>query len=283
MKILFIATFPAKHYSLYGEKFLESSETTLDKLNGSCEHLLNMEVAIDGLNQITRKENLTYKSIKLIDYYPSLFGRSDFVKDVSVDDESNLDIAGNVGKQIIRWSFKGMMQIHYLNNHKNLYDFIVYIDADTIFTKELNFSDLCEMLPDRTELLSAVFRHDIKKYTETGWIAWNTQHSYYDRWVKRYTEGWKSHIYQNLNEYHDCAIFDWACEQIPSAKYKNLSGGGLHGFNSGILGQFIDHKKGIRKHLGFSFENFPMLNSKFGILVYKIIFNIYVKMKIFKS
>lgn len=283
MKILFIATFPSKHFSLYGRIFLERAEIVLKKLNASNNDFVDMEVSIDGLPDITTTEALRYRNIKLIDYTSSLYARSDFLKNVKVQDVSNLDIAGDVSKQIIRWSYKGMMQIYYLNNFKNIYDYIIYIDADTTFTKEINSNELLELLPGKTELLSAVFRHDIKKYTETGWIAWNTHHSDYHKWVQFYTDGWKSHIYEQLNAYHDCAIFDWACENISDTKYKNLSGGGVHGFNSGILGQFIDHKKGIRKHIGFSYEKLPLLNSKFGSFLYKLIFNIYAKIKILKS
>ena len=64
--------------------------------------------------------------------------------------------------------------------------------------------------------------------------------------------------------------------------YKNLSGGGDHGFNSGLLGEFIDHKKGIRKHLGLSYEKIPGMNTQLGDIVYKIIFGVYIRLKKFK-
>ena len=281
MKILFIATLPARHFTLYGKSFLEKSEEVLTALNASNENFLKMEVSIDHLPQLTSRHIKKYKHIKLIDYYDTLYGRDEFVEQVKVPDETSLDIAGDVSKQIIRWSYKGMMQIYYLKNECQNYDYIIYIDADTTFTKNLLFTDLVKILPDQTELLSAVFRHDINKYTETGWISWNTQHSHYQEWVQIYTEGWKTHIYEVLDAYHDCAIFDWACGKMSNVNYKNLSGGGGHGFNSGILGKFIDHKKGIRKHLGFSYEKLPILNTRFGLIVYKFIFGIYIKVKKF--
>lgn len=283
MKILFIATFPSKHFSLYGKVFLERAEDILNNFNASSNDHIDMEVSIDGLADFSATEKRCFSSIKLIDYTPSLYGRSDFVKNVKVQDQSDLDIAGNVSKQIIRWSFKGMMQIHYLNNFKNIYDYIIYIDADTIFTKELTSNDLTELLPGKGELLSAVFRHDVNKYTETGWIAWNTHHTHFRKWVQLYTEGWETHIYERLNAYHDCAIFDWVCKHYSEVEYKNLSGGGEHGFNSGILGRFIDHKKGIRKHMGFSYEKLPGFNSKFGTFLYKVVLYIFVAVKSFKK
>ena len=266
MKILFIATFPARHFRLYGEQFLKDAE-------------VRMEVSIDHLKSIGEIFTANFECIECIDYHKNLYGRSNFVERVCVPDETHLDIAGDVSKQIIRWSYKGMMQLNYLNNKKDDYDYIIYIDADTKFKKRLSIQDLILLLPNKTEVLSAVFRHDIDKYTETGWIAWNTRNENYLDWVNAYSFGWNTHVYEQLGEYHDCAIFDWACENINYAKYKNLSGGGDHGFNSGILGEFIDHKKGIRKHFGFSFENISGLDSRFGKYLYKIFFGIYIKLK----
>ncbi len=279
MKILFIATFPAKHFNLYGKIFLNQSEKILALLNKANEHIIDMEVSIDDLSTLPKQALQNYKYIKLIDYHPLLYNRHLFVEKVKVPDESNLDIAGDVTKQIIRWSYKGMMQLHYLKNLSNIYECITYIDADTLFKTNLEFGDLLKLIPDQSQLISAVFRHDINKYTETGWISWNTKHSAFADWVQKYSEGWDTHIYEELDDYHDCAIFDWTCSKITDANYKNLSGGGDHGFNSGILGKFIDHKKGIRKHLGFSYENIPALNTKIGKLIYKIIFGLYIKLK----
>ena len=279
MKVLFIATFPARHFLLYGKEFLKTTSLVLKHLNKSDNHHLDMHVSIDDLSQLHPIDTKEYKYVKLIDYKSSLYGRSEFVKNVKVQDETKLDIAGDVARQIIRWSYKGMMQLYYLKEKNKSYDYIIYIDADTKFIRKFSINDLSKLLPANDELLSAVFRHDIKKYTETGWIAWNTQHSRFHDWVQLYSKGWNNHVYESLGAYHDCAIFDWTCKNLNDVKYKNLSGGGDHGFNSGILGRFIDHKKGIRKHLGFSYENIWFFNKRIGHFTYKIIFGIYIKLK----
>ena len=278
MKLLFIATFPAKHYDLYGNNFLKQADEVLNSLNESSDCNARMEVSIDNLTLLPRDLLSDFQNITLIDYLPSLYDRDKFIEGVTVADESHLDIAGDVAKQIIRWSFKGMMQIYYLKREKQNYDRIIYIDADTKFTKTLNFDDVAKFLPNSDEVLSAVFRHDIQKYTETGWIAWNTTNEHFSNWLGYYEKGWNEHIYSALGQFHDCAIFDWACSKVNAAKYKNLSGGGDHGFNAGILGEFIDHKKGIRKHLGFSYENIPGMNTKVGNLLYKICFGVYIRL-----
>ena len=53
---------------------------------------------------------------------------------ISTGVQYDLEFAGDVSKQIIRWSFKGMMQIHHLLQTHSEFDFIIYIDADTVFT-----------------------------------------------------------------------------------------------------------------------------------------------------
>ena len=279
MKIKFIATFPGKHYSLYGKTFLQKSEQILAKLNKGKNAELIMSISIDNLALINETEIHNFKYLKIVDYQPDTYGRSEFVNNVKVYDETDLDIAGDVSKQIIRWSFKGMMQIHHLLQTHSEFDFIIYIDADTVFTKNICLDELLSLLPAEEQILSAVFRGDINKYTETGWIAWNTKHRNFKNWVNLYSDGWNNHIYEKLSAYHDCAIFDWVCAEFPKSDFKNLSGGGDHGFNSGELGKYLDHKKGIRKHFGFSYENITLLDNKIGSLLYKLTFGFYIKLR----
>ena len=137
MRVLFIATFPAKHFQLYGETFIKKSEEVFQELNTLSHHSISMEISIDDLDKINTNTIQNLKYVKLINYHSNLYKRNEFVEQVSVDDESDLDIAGDVAKQIIRWSFKGMMQIHYLKFENQNYDYIIYIDADTQFSKKL--------------------------------------------------------------------------------------------------------------------------------------------------
>jgi hypothetical protein len=279
MKIKFVATFPAKHYDLYGRNFLFQFDKVLKNLRLSSDADIILSVSIDGLNDIKDPKLKQLNYIELIDYKIDTYSRDEFLQGVNVEDQTLLGIAGDVAKQIIRWSFKGMMQLYHLKEAPGNYDYIVYIDADTIFKKNIKFDELLKLLPSEMELISAVFRADIGKYTETGWIAWNVNHVNFKGWVEKYSTGWHDHIYEDLSAYHDCAIFDWACSDFNEKIFKNLSGGGDHGFNSGQLGNFLDHKKGIRKHLGFSYENIPLLNNKIGYIIYKLMFSLYTKLK----
>ena len=278
MQIKFIATFSHKHYGLYGKKFLTTIVQTLDCLNEQSKNSYFLVVAIDGLDQIVELNNFSHPYVELVNYSEETYKRHNFIKGVTVPDESSLDIAGQISRQIIRWSYKGMMQIEHLKMAEQKFDFVVYIDSDTIFKNEIIEKDLLELLPENKHLLSAVFRNDIGKYTETGWIAWNVKHKDYNKWVDLYSKCWNDHIYETLEEYHDCAIFDWTCKHFYTGKFKNLSGGGEHGFNTGPLGNFIDHKKGIRKHLGFSYENITFLNNKVGHFIYKGCLRLYMKL-----
>ena len=135
VKIKFIATFPGKHYSLYGKTFLQKSEQILLQLNKNANAELRMSVSIDNLACINEKELCGFKYLEIVDYKSSTYGRAEFVNSVRVDDETDLDIAGDVSKQIIRWSFKGMMQIYHLLKTNKEFDFVIYIDADTVSQK----------------------------------------------------------------------------------------------------------------------------------------------------
>ena len=69
-------------------------------------------------------------------------------------------------------------------------------------------------------------------------------------WFEKYRSYWENHLYVSLREWHD-EIMDTIREdgaKVPG-DVKNL-GGGLHAFESGLLGGYIDSRRAT-KYLGF--------------------------------
>lgn len=96
-------------------------------------------------------------------------------------------------------------------------------------------------------------------YTETGFVGFDPRHpklaEFMDRYIRCYTDGT---IY-DLRWWHDCGAFDYARERTGIDEH-NLSkfyrhGDSLHVFLYSPLGFYMDHKKGNRKHVGFSKEH----------------------------
>ena len=72
MRVLFIATFPAKHFQLYGETFIKKSEEVFEELNRLSDHSVRMEISIDDLDKIKTNTIQNLKFVKLIDYHLNL-------------------------------------------------------------------------------------------------------------------------------------------------------------------------------------------------------------------
>ena len=247
--VLFVSTFPDSHYKLYGKDFLQS-------FSKNC--TANLVCFVDGIRDLENYNGFS-KNIRVLPYESSITERERFLATLPINDhQSELGILGDISKQIIRWSFKGFAQLHAYYEVSVDYEYLIYIDADTIILQELGEEFLSKILP-KIELLSVIDRQDIGKFTESGFIVWNLKHAMTPEWFEKYRSYWENHLYVSLREWHDCEIMDTIREEMGlrvPGDVKNLGGGGLHAFESGLLGGYIDHKKGYRKYLGFSYERF---------------------------
>lgn len=247
--VLFVSTFPDSHFELYGKDFLRSF---------SIHCSADLVCFVDGVKNWQKYSGFS-ENIKVLPYESCITERELFLANVAVDeDQSQLGILGDISKQIIRWSFKGFAQLHAYYKLSEDYQYLIYMDADTIILQKLGEKFMSKVMP-KMELISVIDRQDIGKFTESGFIIWNLSNPKAQEWFERYDNYWNSHLYVSLREWHDCeimdAIRDDMCLKLPGDIY-NLGGGGLHAFESGVLGEYIDHKKGYRKYLGFSYERF---------------------------
>lgn len=248
-KIAFCCTFPNIHFNLYGKQFLKSYAKHCN---------LPLFCYIDGMEKddYLKYSNLP-SNINILNYEKNCIDREKFLSTLPIiDNESKKGIYGDISKQIVRWSFKGFAQISFFKKYHKKFNFIGYIDSDCVICDDLNDKFFLETLPE-SRLMSCIDRSDINKFTESGFIIWNCNDELLKKWFFRYEEYWQKHLYISLKEWHDCEIIDAIKNElnlILNKKILNLAGSGLHAFETGILGRYIDHKKGFRKFLGFSFE-----------------------------
>lgn len=247
--VLFVSTFPDSHFKLYGKDFLKSFARHCSA---------DLVCFVDGIKERSNYSGFS-ENIRVLPYELAITERELFLATVPIEDnQSELGILGDISKQIIRWSFKGFAQLHAYYRVAVDYEYLIYIDADAIILQDLGEEFLSKVMPEM-ELISVIDRQDIGKFTESGFIVWNLSNAKTQEWFARYSNYWKSHRYVLLREWHDCEIMDAIRDEMGlevPRDIKNLGGGGLHAFESGVLGGYIDHKKGYRKYLGFSYERF---------------------------
>lgn len=140
-----------------------------------------------------------------------------------------------------------------LNGTGIQYDGLIWLDADTITHTRIDDEALARIAP---------MEHDVQflgrsyKYTECGYLFFNTRHDpacrLINRWVQFYTEG----TFRYEAEWHDSWLFDLARRATPGLRGNDLTGhisrrdGGGHPFINCFLGRYMDHYKGdLRKKL----------------------------------
>ena len=153
-----------------------------------------------------------------------------------------------------RFSHKYYAIDHFRQNSDARY--IVWCDADVVATKNIPI-DFLNSLVEEGKLWTRIGRPNV--YPECGFMIWDTQNKYYDRYFQLmkwlYDEG---ALFQ-LEEWHDSYVW-WAAEKyVEKEANGNVSidigdGSSRHPFVTGPLGKYLDHLKGKRKDQGYSPE-----------------------------
>jgi hypothetical protein len=156
-----------------------------------------------------------------------------------------------------RFSYKVYSYTHAILNDNDS-DFIIGIDADSVFYKPIN----------NTWIKNNIFREDCmmtylgrgNQYSECGFLGFNMKHPYTKRYAKEMQNMYTEEKLFKLIEWHDSYIWDHVRIKFESEYgVTNLNigdGGNGHVQARSCLGPIYDHTKGPnRKVEGFSGEN----------------------------
>lgn len=167
---------------------------------------------------------------------------------------ANLEV-NDITYQAVKFSYKVYAQLYELEQARA--EYIIYLDAD-VMTKAPVTHELLETISNENAYVSFLNRPG--KYTETGFIIWNTNHPYHKEWCEQYRSMYDEDKIFEYDAWHDCIAFD-ACT-LPKIQEGVIQGidlsygtGSKHPLVTGPLGAYFDHLKGpSRKATGFSPE-----------------------------
>jgi len=163
-----------------------------------------------------------------------------------------------------RFSYKVYSYTHAILNDTDS-DFIMGIDADSVFHKPINKVWIKENVWHSDCMLTYLGRGS--QYSECGFLGFNMQHPETKNFAKAMQEMYNKDKLFNLIEWHDSYIWDHVRKEFEAkgVKNKNIGDGGKgHVQARSCLGPIYDHTKGSRRKIeGFSGEN-TILSSKRG-------------------
>ena len=151
-------------------------------------------------------------------------------------------------------------------------DWCVWMDADTFVHSTWAYEDFLKQLPDNAWITYVGRGKGSQTWPECGFYGLNLNHPVCHEFLKEFERMYEdaSNGMFLLDEWHDSYIFGHILKiynQFPSHDYSaNMylreakSGGGGHPLINGPLGKWIDHMKGGRKDAGKSQKKDIMVN-----------------------
>ena len=145
--------------------------------------------------------------------------------------------------------------------------YLIWLDSDIKTHKKIPISFLHSLVDD-TRYLSYLGRENISikhlNYSECGFLVFNTEHFIHSQFWRDMMQMYDGGKLFQEKEWHDSYIFDVVRKNLEinsNIKNINISDMGLvdiksedHVFVASVLGKFMDHKKGNRKHNKWSNE-----------------------------
>lgn len=145
--------------------------------------------------------------------------------------------------------------------------YLIWLDSDIKTHKKIPISFLHSLVDD-TSYLSYLGRENISikhlNYSECGFLVFNTEHFIHSQFWRDMMQMYDAGKLFQEKEWHDSYIFDVVRKNLEinsNIKNINISDMGLvdiksedHVFVASVLGKFMDHKKGNRKHNKWSNE-----------------------------
>lgn len=166
----------------------------------------------------------------------------------------DMGTTGNIKFQAAKFARKVYAQLDTLKNSEARY--VWYLDADVATLNPISH-ELLDNLTSTGAYIGCLPRKP--KYTETGFIMWDTHHPAHQEWMDLYESCYRDDVIFQYDAWHDCIAFDHATDILIKEQKINIVDFGYgarssHPLVAGPLGAYFDHMKGHRKFAGFSKE-----------------------------
>jgi hypothetical protein len=227
---LIVTTFSPKGYKQYGKRFIETYKQF-------CDYPLIVYV----------EDDLKIEGVDVRSLY-DIPGCSMFL-DVIKDFKPNMNVANGYRMNVDKFCRKVFAMTDIGLTYKGKFAFI---GADTTFHKKVPNGLLDTLIEDK--YMAYLGRK--KVHSETDFIAFNTEHSINQLFMKLFISTYTTGAFQSLKYYCDSDVFDHlrVLLNTPSNNL-NVCGDERHPFVNSVLGEYADHMKGpLRKKSGKSFE-----------------------------
>lgn len=168
----------------------------------------------------------------------------------------NMDVGADITHQALKFMRKVYAQLDVLENKKAKY--VWYLDADFITHKPITHELLDKITSDKA-YIGCLPRWDRNRFTETGFIWWDTENPIHEEWCKLYDSAYTEDIIFEYPEWHDCYAFDHATLKLLKEGKMQIVDLGFgnktkHPIAKGPLGAYFDHLKGGNKRKDYSKE-----------------------------
>jgi len=123
--------------------------------------------------------------------------------------------------------------------------YVYWIDADCVIQKDIPEQLLKSLL---VKPFCYLGRKGQDAYTETGILGFNTKHSMFPQFRKKYLSYFTTgKIFSQLKGWHDCIAFDYARQGIDGNNLTPHVSGNVQVIQDSPLGKYMVHLKGPRK------------------------------------
>ena len=150
----------------------------------------------------------------------------------------------------VRFCYKVYAYTHAILNEKD-YDYIIGIDADSVFYKEMTEQFVRTRLYSPDKMMTYLGRG--QQYSECGFLGFNMKHPETINYATEMRRMYDSDEIYNLDEQHDSYVWDHVRLRFEGKKQvRNLNIGdnkGGHVQARSVLGNFYDHTKGRERKL----------------------------------
>ncbi len=217
-------------YNAYGKQFLESYDEKV---------VWPLKVFHDGWCPPERHLGVTYYDLDAVDLEARAFAV----------DYRRSEVAGHYRRQPVKFSRK----VFAMTNFMTVSGWLIWIDADVIFTKPLDDRFETALCPEGKAV--TYLARDWAAHSETGFLAFNMQHHQTPMLLFKMRECYTKRPPEvlRLPQQHDSMVFDLCVRRsgIPKKDLNNLVPldlkPELHVWPKTVLGEYCAHFKGPRR------------------------------------
>lgn len=212
---LFVTSFNQKLYDIYAKNFINTYNLPFD-LKVYSEDELYFDTQL--------------KNLEIFNIFTEMDDFKKFVEK-NKNEDSNLENVNELKKFLIeqaatedflkntiRFSYKVFSLIDAFNKNRKKYKYLVWIDADCIFTRKFDYKFL-SLLINKKKFMSYLGREG--SYSECGFLIFNIRHKLSSLYFARMKEIYLSEKVFSLPETHDSFVWDYIRNEFEK-KYENF-------------------------------------------------------------